>query len=181
MAVAEDEQAAVRRARARASGRRGRASWWPWPKTSVSTPARAKLVDHAVGPAADVVGALAARDTVPPERPVRPLGTDLGGRPALVLAVVPLGQVLADLGSRTEARELAGLACAPQRARQNEAERAAVQGFAEEPGLRPPSSSNGRSVRPVCWRVRVHSVSPWRTRTTSVTATSRSVRSRGRA
>ena len=54
--------------------------------------------DHPVGPAPDVGAGLAARRPVPPDRPAGPLGADLGGGAALVVPVVPLAQVLDDVG-----------------------------------------------------------------------------------
>src|SRR3954469_3360571 len=59
---------------------------------------REQLLDHAVGPSRELLDALAAQRPVAPDRPVGDLLADLRGRQPVVLAVVPLGQVVAQLG-----------------------------------------------------------------------------------
>ena len=66
---------------------------------------RAQAGDGAVTARGDVVGALAARRSVAPQVPVRALGADLRRGQALVLAVVPLQEVVVE-GRRLEAGEL---------------------------------------------------------------------------
>ncbi len=80
---------------------------------------RPQAGDHAVGAGTDVGDRLAPRAAVAEEVPARPLRADLGGPPALVRAVVPLGQVGDDLGDRREAGQLAGAAGARERADQD--------------------------------------------------------------
>ena len=83
---------------------------------------RAQPRDRAIGPPADRARLLAPRAAIPPQVPPGVLLADLRSREPLVLAVVPLAQVLADLGPVAEAGELARLAGPPQRAHQHERE-----------------------------------------------------------
>src|SRR5215469_6578541 len=60
---------------------------------------------HCGDPGQDTVGALryvldglAVRYTIEPQAPVRPLGSDLGGGAAFVIAIVTLAEVGIDLG-----------------------------------------------------------------------------------
>jgi hypothetical protein len=95
----------------------------------------AKLLDDPVGAPAHVRRDLAARGRVGPERPARPLSADICGRPPVVLAVVPLHQVVTQLGCTAEAGQLAGLASPAQRARQDEPEAAASKRLPDQPRL----------------------------------------------
>ena len=110
---------------------------------------RTELGDDPIDPPAHVLGALTSRRPVPPERPTRALGADLGRRPAVVLAVVPLHQLFAPLGDPTEARELARLTGTAQRAGQHEAEAALAERLADEPSLLlgPPRPTADRCAR----------------------------------
>ena len=60
--------------------------------------------DDAVGAVADVGDRLASGAAVAEQVPAGPLLADLGGPPALVRAVVPLGQVGDDLGAGPRSR-----------------------------------------------------------------------------
>src|SRR4051794_7134312 len=75
-----------------------------------------QLGREAVAARRDVVRRLAARPAVAPQPPVRPLTADVARRDALVLAVVPLAQLLADLGAVADPGELGGVPGAAQRA-----------------------------------------------------------------
>ena len=82
----------------------------------------------AVGPDTDRLDRLSARRAVAEQIPARSLGADLGRRPALVGAVVPLQQVGLLSASRTEASELARPASPLERADNDE-----FEGFTFEP------------------------------------------------
>ena len=88
--------------------------------------------DHAVGPLARLRHGLAAGRAVGPQRPARALGADLRRRPALVVAVVDLGQVGLDLGR--VAGQPRGLARANARRREHERELAARQPLTQRAG-----------------------------------------------
>src|SRR5947207_4159352 len=88
---------------------------------------RAHLLDHAVGPRPDLLGRLAVRRAVTEDRPARSLLTDLGRRLPLVVAVVPLHQVVPRLRDVAEPRHAAGLRGPLQRAGEDERERAPPQ------------------------------------------------------
>src|SRR4029079_17208544 len=68
-------------------------------------------------------------------RPVRHLGPDLGGGAALVLAVVPLGEVVGDLAAVAEAGELARLLRTSARAGEDQREVDAGEAARERPRL----------------------------------------------
>ena len=91
------------------------------------------------------------------------------GRQALVVAVVPLAQVLGRTSARlAQPAQLARFARAPQRADEHELEAPAREPRRERArGLRARASVRGMSVRPVWRPLRLHSVSAWRTSTTS--------------
>ena len=128
---------------------------------------RQRALDHAVGARADLLQRLAAGDARRATRPSRGALADLLGGEALVVAVVALAQVLVDLGAVAEPGQLGGLAGALQRAREHERELAAGEALAQPArgGLARPRSAAGRCCR--CGACeRLHSVSPWRTRTT---------------
>src|SRR5436190_1571959 len=90
------------------------------------------LVDDAVDAAADIVGRLAVRGAVAPQVPVGPSLADLGGRDALVVAVVELEQVVAQL--RRQAGQLCGLPGARQRRGEDERELATADAVDQRPG-----------------------------------------------
>ena len=82
----------------------------------------------------------------------------------VVVAVVPLLQVVVDDGAVAEAGQRARLAGPLQRAGQDERDGQARRGSsASSRACLRPSSSSGRSVRPVCRPDALHSVCPWRT------------------
>src|SRR6185503_5450100 len=87
--------------------------------------------DHTIRARAHLLRRLSARAAVAEELPVRALGPDLGAAPPLVRAVVPLDQVLVDLGRGAEPRQLAGAGGALQRAREHPGEGQAAQAVAE--------------------------------------------------
>jgi len=114
---------------------------------------RPDLRDHPVRPAPDVLDRLAAGHPVVPERPPGSLGQDLGRRPTLVLAVVPLGQVRTDLRDVAEAGEPAGL-------------EGALQGTDQHVGELPALEEEGQRRRLLAaplrqWHVRPARVTPW--------------------
>src|SRR6476660_2958312 len=82
----------------------------------------ADLAEHTVGARPDVRGRLPIRAAVAPQAPTGALPVDLRGGEALIVAVVPLAQVLLDLDLLFQTGELAGLDGALQRARQHEGE-----------------------------------------------------------
>ena len=142
---------------------------WPWAKASASPSAPREPRQHAVRAGAHLSRLLAARAAVPPQVPAGWSLTDLRRGQALVVAVVPLAQVLADLRPIAESGQLAGLARPPQRAGTAPARTSSGRASARSACARSrPSSSSGRSVRLVCWPLRLHSVSPWRTRTIAI-------------
>src|SRR5262245_32984791 len=93
--------------------------------------------DDAVDPRPDLVRALAARTAVPEDRPPRSLQMDLLGRESLVLTVVPFLQVGLERRAPAEARELTGLECATEGAREDELERLLGQDGTQAPRERP--------------------------------------------
>jgi hypothetical protein len=68
----------------------------PWAKNGDVSLDGAHLFDHSVGPTADLLHRLAREHPVAPECPARPLLADVERRPAPVLAVVPLPELVAD-------------------------------------------------------------------------------------
>ena len=101
----------------------------PWAKTATVAPEpgspgrhRQDLGDDAVGAGADLGRRLAAGAAVGPQRPVGAIDVDVGARPPLVVAVVPLEQVVAKLRPVAEAGELAGLPGAAERAAEDAVE-----------------------------------------------------------
>ena len=70
-------------------------------------PASLQPRDAAVGPGPDRRDRLAARDSRRETGPVRVLASDLGRRPAVVLAVIPFHQVGLDVALIAEAGQLA--------------------------------------------------------------------------
>src|SRR5215831_15157298 len=74
--------------------------------------------DHPIDALAHLIRALAARATIAENEPLGPHGADLLRRKSLVVAIVPLLEVILDLRLRREARELTGLPCTLQRAAQ---------------------------------------------------------------
>ena len=78
--------------------------------------------DDSVGASPDLLSRLAARPRTGPDRPARILGADLGGRSALMGAVVPLGQVVVDEAVR-EPGDPSGLRGTRSRAREYDANR----------------------------------------------------------
>ena len=106
---------------------------WPCPKTRTSPP-RAGVQQrrhHAVDAFRHVCRSLSAGSAVAPQLPGRILDADVGGRTTFVRAVVPLDEVIADLGLVGEAGDLAGLHGASERTREHAVEPGAVQAAAE--------------------------------------------------
>jgi len=105
------------------------------------------LGDHPVDPAPHVLDRLTAGHAVVPEGPPRPLGEDVFGRPALVHAVVPLGQVVTDLSNLAETGKLAGLKGTLPRAHQDFGELPSLEETAKRHRLLAPALRQ-RHVRP---------------------------------
>ena len=61
---------------------------------------RADAGDDPVGADAYLLGRFAARSAVAKQLPVRALAQDVGGAPALIVAVIPFGEVGIDFGER---------------------------------------------------------------------------------
>jgi hypothetical protein len=97
-----------------------------------------ELADHPIHAPAHVGGRLAVRAAVAPQVPVRTLLPDLRGRDPLVLPVVPLDQVVGQLGALAHAGQPAGLDGSVERAREHALERKAGEGIAQQLGLAPP-------------------------------------------
>lgn len=93
------------------------------------------LVQDTVGPRPNLLRGLSSRTAVAEELPVRALGVDLGAGAPLVLAVVPFGEIVVDLGRRSKSGQLACADCAPKRARNNPCELAPAQPLAEPAGV----------------------------------------------
>jgi hypothetical protein len=92
------------------------------------------LLDHAVAARRHLVGRLAVGHAVAPQVPVGALLADRRRRDALVVAVVPLEQVLADLGRVAEAGQPGRLARAVERAREHLGERVGAERAGELAG-----------------------------------------------
>ena len=99
----------------------------------------------AVGAGLDLVGALAAGDTMGPQRPARHVLADVGAGATLVVAVVPLDEVVVDVVDGKSA-QLGGAPGAFARAGQHQG-RVPVRSpavAAPRPGARPPRSGADR-------------------------------------
>src|SRR4029079_25638 len=94
---------------------------------------RQDLLDDAVAAGCDLGRRLAVREAVAPQVPAGLLLADLRRRDALVVAVVPLEEVLADLAAVAEPGQTRGLARAVERAREHEREVVAVEAAGELP------------------------------------------------
>src|SRR5205807_566138 len=68
----------------------------------------AHALNHPVGPCSHLVRRFASRAAVTKEEPARELGEDLGGAPALILPVIPFGQVGIGFGQTAEPGQLGG-------------------------------------------------------------------------
>ena len=90
-----------------------------------------------VGPCADVGRGLTARYAVAPDGPAWHLLTNFGGSAALVLAVVPFHEVVADLSVLGHAGEATRLVCTGQRTAEHPDKRASAEPIAENRGLQP--------------------------------------------
>src|SRR5262249_25900035 len=89
-------------------------------------------------PRADLFRRLPARAAVTKNHPVRPFGVNLLWRKPLVLPIVPLQQIALDMRTVAESRQLAGLPCAVERARQDESEQFFGENRPQESGGRAP-------------------------------------------
>src|SRR4029450_7194345 len=103
--------------------------------------------DDAVDPRADLGRALAARTTVPEDHPARLFRMDLLRCERLVLTVVPFLQVGFERCASGGARQLTGLPCSTEGARQDELERLLGQNRTETPRQRPAVRGEGDIVR----------------------------------
>ncbi len=97
---------------------------------------RPRLLDQPVGSGADIGRALSVGGAVAPHRPVRHLATDLDGPSSLVVAVVPLPQVLADPGLVPQPGEAARLPSPGRRAGEHTGEAAPAQPVTQNHRLR---------------------------------------------
>src|SRR5215831_18408849 len=94
--------------------------------------------DNPIDPHADLFWRLPARAAVTKNHPVRPFGVNLLWCKPLVLPIVPLHQIALDMRTVAEPRQLAGLACAVERAGQDESERFFGENRPQKSGSRPP-------------------------------------------
>src|ERR1035441_70403 len=92
-----------------------------------------ELGDRAVGARADLGRALASGAAGAPQIPVGALDPDLPGCQSLVLAVVPLEQILANLRLRAQPAQLACFACTPGRAHEHTREAQPAQTAGQRP------------------------------------------------
>ena len=83
--------------------------------------------DEAIGAAGDILGCFTARTAVSKNVPARTLPFDVGGASALVLAIVPLGEVGLGNGVWPKTGKLAGSPGALARAGQHMSERDALK------------------------------------------------------
>ena len=63
-------------------------------------------LNHPIGPRPDLLRSLASRAAVTKEEPARTLGQDIGGAAALILPVIPFGQVGIGFGQTAEPGQL---------------------------------------------------------------------------
>src|SRR5919106_519317 len=103
--------------------------------------------DHSVGTGTDRRHRLAAGTAVAEEIPAGPLLADVGGAPALVVAVIPLLQLWGDLAGVAEARQLARPAGPRQRAHQDLGECYAIEPLTQAQGVLL-TARRERDVRP---------------------------------
>ena len=140
-------------------------SRWPWANraTAPSTASSSAITRSARSPTAAASSPLGqpSRQRYQSGR----VSSDLGGGDPLVVAVVPLEQVVGRGGGLGEPGQAAGLEGALQRAREDLTNVHSASAPRSSSAWRRPSSVSGTSVRPVWRPSRLHSVSPWRART----------------
>src|SRR6266581_767460 len=90
---------------------------------------------HPVGTGPDRRHRLATGTAVAEEIPVGPLAADVGGAPALIVAVIPLLQIRDDLAGVAKARQLARPAGPPQRAHEDLGKSHAVEPLTQAHGV----------------------------------------------
>src|SRR5512138_3899733 len=95
---------------------------------------RPDVSDQAIDSRAHLGRAFSAGTSVPKDQPVWCARADLRWRESLVLAVIPLAQVGFERGERTEARQVACLACTTQRTDEDSIEVLLRQHRSEKPG-----------------------------------------------
>ena len=113
-----------------------------------------------IRPGADLLRALPAGATVSEQQPPWRFFMDLFRRQPFVFAVIPLHQITIDFGALAETCQIARLAGALKRARQDQCE--VELGQDRRPLHRElllPLSVSGMSVSPVCCPLTLHSVS----------------------
>ena len=71
-------------------------------------PDGANALDYPVGPRPRLVRSFASRSAVAEQEPTRSFGEDIGGTAALVLAIIPFGQVEIDFRQTAEPRQVGG-------------------------------------------------------------------------
>jgi len=94
---------------------------------------RAHAPHHGVGPHAHLLRGFAAGTAIAEELPARSLGKNFKGAAALVLAIIPLDQIVVLLRHRIETREGAGPNGALQRAREYRGKREPPQPLSQPP------------------------------------------------
>ncbi len=135
---------------------------WPLEKTiASSSAARSRAITRSAR--APTSAGCRRSGTRREKEPAGALGKDLGAFAPFVVAVVPFDRSASSLAMSPKPR-VRKWGRAPQRAGENPVKSNALEALAEASRFASPSSVRGRSVRPVCWPLRLHSVSPWRTR-----------------
>jgi hypothetical protein len=120
---------------------------------------RLKAVDQPVRARSDVLGGFLIWTAIDKDVPARPLLGDIRRAFALIIAIIPLGQVRLDLGESPKPGQLAGSLRALPRAAQGRRELDVLQPGSKPPRLLLAMWVNGMSVRPVCCPESDHSVS----------------------
>ena len=142
----------------------------PWLNSATAPSAATACCDHGVGPRPHLRSRSRRRGTARPDRPARDGLADLRGRDALVVAVVPLAQVVVDLGVGTETGEIDAVSRAHAAAGSTSTSAKSPswsRAAAARAASRRPASVSGMSVRPVWRPFSLHSVAPCRMSTTS--------------
>src|SRR5215471_7299700 len=94
--------------------------------------------DNTIDPRADLFWRLPARAAVTENHPVRSFRMNFPWCKPFVLPIVPLHQIALDMRTVAESRQLAGLACAVERAGQDESERFFGENRPQKSGSRAP-------------------------------------------
>ena len=108
----------------------------PCENTATGPPVGDGTRDHPIGPGRDLLGRLTAGCTPGEDGPPRSRGADLARRATFVLAVVPLGEIVGDLGALGQAGDHARVAGAPAWAAEHRARTRRLRAARRVPGPR---------------------------------------------